>query len=288
MLTIKQAVPQAEKALALLDSIRKNPEASADQVVEFVGERKAVSIELKNVSFTYPGSVTESLIGINAWIAPGQQVAFIGPSGAGKSTIADLILGLLEPTSGGILVDGRVAKAAIKDFPGSLAYVPQKPGIISGTIAENIALGVPVGEVDSKRLEKAVEDSHLVDVIDSLPKGLNTNLGNRRDELSGGQLQRIGLARALYSQPSLLVMDEATSALDAESENEINIALDAMRGKVTVVLIAHRLNTIQRSDIVFLLEAGQITASGTFPELLKTNKNVQNLSRLMSIDPTNK
>lgn len=287
MLTIKQAVPQAEKALALLDSIKQNPEAPTDQVVEFDGERKAVSIELKNVSFTYPGSATESLTEINAWIAPGQQAAFIGPSGAGKSTIADLILGLLEPTAGGILVDGRVAKTAIKDFPGSLAYVPQKPGIISGTIADNIALGVPVGEVDSKRLKKAVEDSQLVDVIDSLPKGLNTDLGNRRDELSGGQLQRIGLARALYSQPSLLVMDEATSALDADSENEINKALDAMRGKVTVVLIAHRLNTIQRSDIVFLLESGQITASGTFPELLKTNKSVQNLSRLMSIDPTN-
>ena len=156
--------------------------------------------------------------------------------------------------------------------------------MISGTIAENIALGVPSQEVDNARLQKAISDSHLFDVIESLPDGLNTDLGRRRDELSGGQLQRIGLARALYTQPSLLVMDEATSALDADSENEINKALDEMRGKVTVILIAHRLNTVQRSDVVFLVEDGRITASGTFPELLRTNKTLQNLADLMSID----
>jgi ABC-type bacteriocin/lantibiotic exporter with double-glycine peptidase domain len=109
-------------------------------------------------------------------------------------------------------------------------------------------------------------------------------LGKRKDELSGGKLQRIGLARALYSKPGLLVMDEATSALDAESENEINKALDGMRGEVTVILIAHRLNTVQRSDMVFLVEEGEITAAGTFPELLKSNKTVQSLAKLMSID----
>ena len=118
----------------------------------------------------------------------------------------------------------------------------------------------------------------------SLPNGVNTHIGKRKDELSGGQLQRIGLARALYTQPKLLIMDEATSALDAESENEINKALDDMRGRVTVVLIAHRLNTVQRSDVVFLMEEGKITASGTFPELLRTNSTVQKLTELMSIE----
>jgi ABC-type multidrug transport system fused ATPase/permease subunit len=121
-------------------------------------------------------------------------------------------------------------------------------------------------------------------VIEHLPEGVNTDVGKRKDELSGGQLQRIGLARALYSNPGLLIMDEATSALDAESENEINKALDEMRGKVTVILIAHRLNTVQRSDLVFLVEDGQITASGTFPELLKSNKTVQKLADLMAIE----
>jgi ABC-type multidrug transport system fused ATPase/permease subunit len=136
------------------------------------------------------------------------------------------------------------------------------------------------------RLEAAVSASHLKHVLESLPEGLHTDLGKRRDELSGGQLQRIGLARALYTQPGLLVMDEATSALDADSENEINKALDEMRGKVTVVLIAHRLNTVQRSDVVFLVEEGEVSASGTFPELLKSNTKVQRLAKLMSIDST--
>jgi ABC-type multidrug transport system fused ATPase/permease subunit len=149
---------------------------------------------------------------------------------------------------------------------------------------ENIALGVPESQVNIELLNQAVSDAHLSEVIQQLPDGINTDLGKRRDELSGGQLQRIGLARALYSQPGLLVMDEATSALDAESENEINKALDEMRGKVTVVLIAHRLNTIQRSEQVFLISEGKIVAAGEFTELLKNNPTVQNLAKLMSVN----
>jgi ATP-binding cassette subfamily C protein len=211
----------------------------------------------------------------------GQQIALIGPSGAGKSTIADLMLGLLEPDNGRIEVNGKSPRDVIRESPGLLAYVPQRPGIISGTIEDNITLGL---STDQRQLDRALEAAHLRSVIDNLPDGIQSNVGKRRDELSGGQLQRIGLARALYSNPGLLVMDEATSALDAESENEINVALDEMRGKVTVVLIAHRLNTIQRSDVVFLVEEGRITASGTFPELLRNNATVQKLASLMSID----
>jgi ATP-binding cassette subfamily C protein len=169
-------------------------------------------------------------------------------------------------------------------MPGRLAYVPQRPGIVTGTVLENIALGVQESDLNQESLKTSIETSHLTHVIERLPEGIHTNLGKRKDELSGGQLQRIGLARALYSKPGLLVMDEATSALDAESENEINRALDEMRGAVTVILIAHRLNTVQRSDFVFLVEEGRITDSGTFPELLKSNKTVQNLAKLMSID----
>jgi ABC-type multidrug transport system fused ATPase/permease subunit len=191
---------------------------------------------------------------------------------------------MVSSPTGDVSVGGRTAKEIVLASPGRLAYVPQKPGMVAGTIAENIALGVPRQDVDQFRLQKAISDSHLTALIESLPEGLNTDLGKRRDELSGGQLQRIGLARALYAQPGLLVMDEATSALDANSENEINKALDGMRGKVTVILIAHRLNTVQRSDVVFLMEEGQITASGTFAELLKVNKSVQQLAELMSID----
>jgi ATP-binding cassette subfamily C protein len=156
--------------------------------------------------------------------------------------------------------------------------------MISGTIYQNIVLGLEPHLVDRERLSQAIDDAHLTGFIGSLPDGLDTDIGKRKDELSGGQLQRIGLARALYSQPKLLVMDEATSALDAESENEINRALDNMRGKVTVILIAHRLNTIQKSDKVFLLEQGKISASGVFAELLRTNKTVEKMAKLMAIE----
>ena len=282
-LSIKQAIPGAEKALKFL-AYNSEFKASSIQDSNAITANQSVKVELHDVSFSYPDSDSSTLVGINLSIRAGQQVALIGPSGAGKSTLADLILGLLKPTSGELLIDGQDPDEVITKNPGRLGYVPQRPGMISGTVSENIALGVATDDVDQEKLNHAINSAHLKKVLSELPEGVETNLGKRKDELSGGQLQRVGLARALYSKPGLLVMDEATSALDAESENEINKALDEMRGQVTVVLIAHRLNTVQRSDVVFLVEEGRISASGTFPELLKSNLTVQNLARLMSID----
>lgn len=284
LLTIKQSIPIAEKALKFLTPRAESGAEICSSGSGSASVNEAVAVELRNVSFDYPDSDSPTLVGVNIKIQAGQQVALIGPSGAGKSTLADLILGLLKPTSGDLLVDSQDPEQVIAKNPGRLGYVPQRPGMISGTVAENIALGVPADLVDQSRLSEAIAAAHLKKVFNKLREGVDTNLGKRKDELSGGQLQRIGLARALYSSPGLLVMDEATSALDADSENEINKALDEMRGNVTVVLIAHRLNTVQRSDVVFLVEEGRVTASGTFPELLKSNKTVQNLAKLMSID----
>ncbi len=284
LLTIKQMISQASKALDLL--ARSDPDSSGGKLETRLGSHESgpMSVEVKNVSFSYPSATGNSLTEISFSVNAGQQVALIGPSGAGKSTVADLITGLLEPSSGEVLVDEKNPKEIIRYFPGNIAYVPQKPGIVSGTILENIALGVPKAAVSQDLLEQAIEDTQLSKVISQLPDGVNTDLGKRRDGLSGGQLQRIGLARALYTQPGLLVMDEATSALDADSENEINKALDAMRGKVTVILIAHRLNTVQRSDQVFLMELGKITGSGTFSELLQKSATVQGLAKLMAVE----
>jgi ABC-type multidrug transport system fused ATPase/permease subunit len=282
LLTITQSVPQAKRALDLLFTTYSD-EGDADPREMSILDRP-VLIELKRVGYSYPSANERTLVDLTFKVDPGQQIALIGPSGSGKSTIADLITGLLDPSEGEVLIDGRPPKATTLENPGRIGYVPQKPGIVAGTIMENIALGVPEGQVNMKLLHQAVADAHLSEVIRQLPDGLNTDLGKRRDELSGGQLQRIGLARALYSQPGLLVMDEATSALDAESENEINRALDEMRGKVTVVLIAHRLNTVQRSEQVFLISKGQIVAEGIFSELLKSNSTVQNLAKLMSVN----
>ena len=284
LLSIKQSVPIAKTALKFLTAKSESrPDSSAHHQASSVSN-SPVKVELRGVNFRYPNAQEPTLSTIDMCIQPGQQVAFIGPSGAGKSTIADLVLGLLKPSSGELLIDGQEPQEVIDRNPGRLGYVPQRPGMISGTVAENIALGVPSGQVDQTRLQSAIASAHLRDVLSELPEGEQSDLGKRKDELSGGQLQRVGLARALYTKPGLLVMDEATSALDAESEHEINKALDEMRGKVTVVLIAHRLNTVQRSDVVFLIEAGRITASGSFPELLRTNQTVQNLAKLMSIE----
>jgi ATP-binding cassette subfamily C protein len=283
LLTMKQAIPAAIRALDLLESpsSEEHQKVSVEEVSKL---SKPVSVSLKNVDFSYQGGGTLTLSNISLEIPAGSQAAFIGLSGAGKSTLADLILGLLSPSKGEVLIENVAASTLIENQPGLLGYVPQKPGMVTGTIAENIALGMNLADIDESRLSKAAGDSHLADLLESLPQGMNTDLGKRKDELSGGQLQRIGLARALYTQPKLLVMDEATSALDAESESEINKALDEMRGKVTVILIAHRLNTIQRSDIVFLVESGRITDSGTFSELLNRNGTVQNLAELMAIE----
>ena len=289
LLSIRQSMPIAEKALSLLEEDGKT--VSATHVSTSVSRKpkyfEPVGVEMKNVSFGFIGASQFAIRNISLRVEAGQQVALIGPSGAGKSTIADLILGLLIPTSGEISVDGLSPRAVILETPGRLAYVPQRPGIISGTLTENIAMGSSKGDLDLIRLESAIKNSHLEEVLEGLPDGVESNVGKRKDELSGGQLQRIGLARALYSRPGLLIMDEATSALDAESENEINKALDEMRGRTTVVLIAHRLNTVQRSDLVFLVEDGQITASGKFRDLLESNKTIQKLADLMSIDSNN-
>jgi ATP-binding cassette subfamily C protein len=165
-----------------------------------------------------------------------------------------------------------------------VSYVPQRPGLVSGTILDNIALAENVDEIDRERAIKAIWLANLSDLITELPEGLDTPLGKLQDGLSGGQIQRIGLARALYTRPGLLIMDEATSALDAESEAEIQRALDSMREKVTVVLIAHRLNTIQHADKVILVEHGQVKDSGTFRELMSRNPSVERVVDLMKVE----
>jgi ATP-binding cassette subfamily C protein len=283
ILSIQQSIPMAKKALDIL-SLKAEKVAEEKQSPIRSPNASAIDVLFKNVSFSYRDSQSTVISGISLAIEPGQQAAFIGQSGGGKSTLADLMLGLLQPNSGRILVDGVEPQTLVSSIPGLLGYVPQRPGMVSGNLAENIALGVPPSEVNQEKLMQAIAGANLTALIDSLPDGLKTSMGNSKDDFSGGQLQRIGLARALYNKPKLLVMDEATSALDAESEAEINRALDSMRGKTTVVLIAHRLNTVQKSDKVFLVETGRISDFGTFPELLSRNERVKRLASLMSLN----
>jgi ATP-binding cassette subfamily C protein len=283
LLAIKQSSPTANRALMLLD-IKEDSLAAEVHSNLYHATDEPAAVSVLNCSFTYAGSSAPALLDINIEVPRGHQAAFIGPSGAGKSTLADLILGLIEPTHGTVSVNGVSPTKIIQANLGYMGYVPQKPGMVTGTIAQNIALGVPQEEINLQKLNTAISLSHLASFVSQLPDGVHTNLGKRKDGLSGGQLQRIGLARALYTEPRLLVLDEATSALDAESENEINIALENLRGKITVILIAHRLNTVQKSDVVFFIEDGSVSASGSFQSLLNSNRKVKNLVKLMSID----
>jgi ABC-type multidrug transport system fused ATPase/permease subunit len=286
LLTIKALIPSASTAHSILsDPDRELAEPLTSEDLEDKAKNSGpIGVEFRAVSFSYPDSGQPAVDEVSFTVEPGAQVALMGPSGAGKSTIADLLCLVLTPISGSISrINPSETSQNPKDFRGRVSYVPQKPGLVSGTIAQNVALAVDNNKVDRSAVEEAMRLAHLSELLLELPEGIDTPLGKLQDGLSGGQMQRLGLARALYSKPGLLVMDEATSALDAESEAEIQKALDAMRGRVTVVLIAHRLNTIQHADQVFLIEEGRLKDSGTFRELVSRNPGVERQVKLMKV-----
>jgi len=281
---MKLVIPAAGTALDILYT--SQPEVPPAEIVSQVHDGP-VALELINVSFEYENSKSSALSAISLNIPAGSQVALIGPSGAGKSTLADLLLGLIRPSHGSCQINGMEASDFIAANPGSVAYVPQNSGLIAGTIRENVALGATVGHEDDKKILEALKLANLETLVKLLPHGLDTDLGNHQDALSGGQLQRLGLARAFYGKPGLLIMDEATSGLDAQTESQIGQSLDSIRGAVTVVLIAHKLNTVQKSDNIVVLQDGRVSAQGTFSEILKTNPGVAEAAKLLALDMDN-
>lgn len=217
-------------------------------------------IVLDHVTFSYPGSAKPVLDDISLTIPKNSSVAFVGRTGCGKSTLLDLLLRLHRPGAGRILVDGHeLTSQQTPSWLVGIGYVPQDIFLIDDTIAANIALGIPESQIDPIRLREVCTIAQILDLIDQdLPEGMRTMVGERGVRLSGGQRQRIGLARALYHRPHILVLDEATSALDQATEADLNEALDPLRGSLTMIIVAHRLSTIQRSDVIYTLEAGRI------------------------------
>ena len=244
----------------------------------------ALGVEIADVVFTHLDKPTPAINDVSLEIPAGSYVAIVGPSGAGKTTLVDLLLGLYDPDSGSIRVAAEDPRVLREVSPGLISYVPQRPGLVSGSLAQNIALGVPEDDIDEARVREALSKAQLLDFVDTLPLGIHSSLGAHSDSLSGGQIQRLGFARALYTRPRLVILDEATSALDAATEASVAASIKNVGGETTVVVIAHRLSTIQDADQVHVMDDGRIIASGTFSEVRKAVPMVEEYVQLMSFN----
>jgi ABC-type multidrug transport system fused ATPase/permease subunit len=225
------------------------------------------SIELKNVSFSYQQGQELTIDNICLSIAPNTSVAIVGKSGAGKSTLVDVILGILEPDSGQVRLSGYSPKECIDRWPGAISYMPQQIAIFNKSIRDNIVAGYPANLATDEKIKKVLTNSFLLEYVESLHEKDGTLTGENGTQISGGQRQRLGLARSLFTSPKLLFLDEATSALDSETENKISEMLSTLKSSCTIVMIAHRLNTIKQCDKVVYMDKGKIVAQGTFDEV---------------------
>jgi ABC-type bacteriocin/lantibiotic exporter with double-glycine peptidase domain len=229
-------------------------------------------IRLEEVSFRYAADLPWALRGVSLRIPAGAAVGIVGVNGSGKTTLVDVIVGLLVPSEGRVEVDGSALDEANRAaWQSRIAYVPQNMFLLDSSIAQNIALGIPAADIDRHRLLEAVRLAQLDEFIKTLPAGYDHRVGERGIQLSGGQRQRIGIARALYRAATVLVFDEATNALDGLTEQELMATLGRLGGRYTIILIAHRMNTVRSCDIIFELENGKISGSGTYDELLKSS-----------------
>jgi len=242
------------------------PSPVAERAVQLPFER---CLSVEDVEFHYPGTSGPALQNITLTIQAATSVGVIGGSGAGKSTLVDVILGLLSPQHGRILVDGVDIRGNLRGWQSSIGYVPQHIYLSDDTLESNIAFGLPADEVDETAVRRALRAAQLEEFVAQLPEGLQTKVGERGVRLSGGQLQRIGIARALYHNPRVLVLDEATSSLDIATERGVMDAVRALHGSRTVIIVTHRLSTVEHCDRVYRLESGRIVAEGKPAEMTR-------------------
>jgi len=234
----------------------------------------AKKIEVSKISFSYEGIEREALSDVSLTVARGEAVGLIGSSGSGKSTLVDILLGLLEPTSGNVLVDGRDIHDDLRGWQDQIGYVPQSIFLTDDTLRRNVAFGLPKDKIDDDAVRSAIRLAQLGEFVAGLPNGMETVVGERGVRLSGGQRQRIGIARALYNNPDILVLDEATSSLDTETEHGVMQAVQALQGDKTVIIVAHRLSTVEYCDRLYRLENARIVDEGTFSEVTSRTKDL--------------
>jgi ABC-type multidrug transport system fused ATPase/permease subunit len=283
-ITIRSSLGQATPTLDLIDMLGdakmvENVDDSLDIIhAGFISE-----IQVSNASLTYPTKSIPAISKITFNIPSGASVAFVGPSGAGKTTIIDVLLGVLSPDEGSVLISGLPPLLAVAKWPGAVSYVPQDVVIASGTIRENVALGYPPEVATDELVMSALKVAHLDKFVSELPFGIDTQVGERGAKISGGQRQRLGIARAMFTRPHLLVLDEATSALDGETEASITDAIQQLRGSTTVVMIAHRLSTVRNADTVVYLSKGVVLATGNFEEVRHALPDFDRQAKLMGL-----
>lgn len=283
-ISIKSGLGASATTLDLVDALGKTPiNYDSNDVPDTEHKGFKPEVSMTNVSLTYPNQGAPAISNVNFKIPIGKFVAIVGPSGAGKTTLVDILLGILNPDEGTVSISGLPPQVAVPKWPGAISYVPQDVVIAEGTIRENVALGYPLEEATDALVMNALRVAHLEQFIATLPLGIDTEVGERGAKISGGQRQRLGIARAMFTRPSLIVLDEATSSLDGETEATISDSLHELHGTTTVIMIAHRLSSVRNADIVVYMDSGHILAIGTFEEVRGIIPNFDRQSRLMGL-----
>jgi len=286
LLTVKSSLGMAQPTLELIYSLNLSINKEGDnELLElaptthkgFISE-----INVSNLSFKYSGSEKFAIRDINLKLSSGMQVAIVGPSGAGKSTLVDLLLGLHHPSSGDVEISGINAIDAIERWPGAVAYVPQEIQLVSGLISDNILLGFKKSKANLDSVLKAMKMAELNEYLENNTI-MEVNIGDEGGKLSGGQRQRIGIARALLTNPKILVLDEATSSLDAQTEDNVTSTINKIRLDSLVVIVAHRLATVRRADLVIYMQDGEVKAQGSFEQVRKLIPNFDTQAELMGL-----
>ena len=284
LVQIKESSGSAGETLKLIDELHEIPQSiypSENLTLNYTDFKPCVV--LSNIGFTYPSGATKAIDDVSFEVKSGERIAIVGPSGGGKSTLVDLLLGIIEPDSGQVQISGMPPRDAINRWPGAISYVPQDIVIINASLAENIAFGFSAKEIAPEWIQNILKQADLLTVVESLPDGINSQVGENGFKLSGGQKQRIGIARALFTNPRIIVLDEATSSLDSGTELRISDAIRSLPGEISVVMIAHRLSTVVDADKVIYLEEGKCISIGTFPDVRKQVTNFDNQARLMGL-----
>jgi ABC-type multidrug transport system fused ATPase/permease subunit len=284
VIQIKGSIGAAQPTLDLIHSLElANETPSVSDKIDLLHDGFSSILKLNDVTFQYPNKGRLAIDNVSLIVPEGTFVAIVGGSGAGKTTLVDLLLGVINPDSGSVSISSKLPSEAVSTWPGAIAYVPQDIIISSGSIRENVGMGYPPLSVTDEIVWAALDTAQLKEFVESLPNGLSTQVGERGTRISGGQRQRLGIARAMLTKPKLLVLDEATSALDGQIEADISGEIQRLKGTATIITIAHRLSTIRNADLVVYMQEGRIAAQGSFDEVRSAVPDFNKQAELMGL-----